>query len=154
MIRKPCCSRFSLHKFVHLCQTQFKNVHLRGPCSLRPCISRHYYSSSSLKKVGSQLTDAMGYVALACTLQSTWLCIFQAILLQITALTWFASKLGGVNYRRLDLDKSCLKNRVVKDHFAPHVLFFVNSNNRLKLFLEEEQRYMYIQIIECSKQFK
>ena len=22
--------------------TQFKNVHLRGPCSLRPCISRPY----------------------------------------------------------------------------------------------------------------
>ena len=25
--------------------TQFKNVHLRGPCSLRPCISRPYCSS-------------------------------------------------------------------------------------------------------------
>ena len=44
MIRKPCCSRFSLHKFVHLKYfwTQFKNVHLQGPCSLRPCISRPY----------------------------------------------------------------------------------------------------------------
>ena len=44
MIRKPCCSRFSLHKFVHLkfFWTQFNNVHLRGPCSLRPCISRPY----------------------------------------------------------------------------------------------------------------
>ena len=44
MIRKPCCSRFSLHKFVHLkfFWTQFKNVHLRGPCSSRPCISRPY----------------------------------------------------------------------------------------------------------------
>ena len=44
MIRKPCCSRFSLHKFVHLkfFWTQFKNVHLQGPCSLRPCISRPY----------------------------------------------------------------------------------------------------------------
>ena len=44
MIKKPCCSRFSLHKFVHLkfFWTQFKNVHLGGPCSLRPCISRPY----------------------------------------------------------------------------------------------------------------
>ena len=42
--QKPCCSRFSLHKFVHLklFWTQFKNVHLQGPCSLRPCISRPY----------------------------------------------------------------------------------------------------------------
>ena len=47
MIRKPCCSRFSLHKFVHLKYfwTQFKNVHLRGPCSSRPCISRPYCTS-------------------------------------------------------------------------------------------------------------
>ena len=38
MIRKPCFSRFSLHKFVHLkfFWTQFKNVHLRGPCISRP----------------------------------------------------------------------------------------------------------------------
>ena len=38
MIRKSCCSRFSLHKFVHLkfFWTQFKNVHLRGPCISRP----------------------------------------------------------------------------------------------------------------------
>ena len=44
MIKKPCCSRFSLHKFVHLkfFWTQFKNVHLQDPCSLRPCISRPY----------------------------------------------------------------------------------------------------------------
>ena len=44
MIRKPCCSRFSLHKFVHLkfFWTQFKNVHLQGPCSSRLCISRPY----------------------------------------------------------------------------------------------------------------
>jgi len=44
MIRKPCFSRFSLHKFVHLkfFWTQFKNVHLQGPCSLGPCISRPY----------------------------------------------------------------------------------------------------------------
>ena len=44
MIRKLCCSRFSLHKFIHLkfFWTQFKNVYLRGPCSLRPCISRPY----------------------------------------------------------------------------------------------------------------
>ena len=44
MIRKPCFSRFTLHKFVHLkfFWTQFKNVHLRGPCSSRPCISRPY----------------------------------------------------------------------------------------------------------------
>ena len=42
MIRKPCYSRFSLHKSVHLkfFWTQFKNVHLRGPCSLRPRVSR------------------------------------------------------------------------------------------------------------------
>ena len=33
-----------LHKFLHLklFLTQFKNVHLRGPYSLRPCISRPY----------------------------------------------------------------------------------------------------------------
>ena len=49
MIKKPCCSRFSLHKFVHLnfFWTQFKNVHLRGPCSLRPCISRPYCNIKS-----------------------------------------------------------------------------------------------------------
>ena len=37
MIKKTCCSRFSLHKFVHL---KFENLHLQGLCSLRPCISR------------------------------------------------------------------------------------------------------------------
>ena len=44
MIEKTCYSRFSLHKFVHLkCfWTQYKNVHLRGLCSLRPCILRPY----------------------------------------------------------------------------------------------------------------
>ena len=44
MLRKPCCSRFSLHKFVHLkfFWTPFKNMHLRGSCSSRPCISRPY----------------------------------------------------------------------------------------------------------------
>ena len=44
MIKKPCCSRFLLHKFVQLKHfwTQFKNVHMQGPCSLRPCISRPY----------------------------------------------------------------------------------------------------------------
>ena len=44
MIKKSCCSRFYPHKFVHLkfFWTQFKNVHLRGSCSLRPCISRPY----------------------------------------------------------------------------------------------------------------
>ena len=49
MIRKPCCSRFLLHKFVHLkiFWTQFKNVHLRGPCSSRPCISRPYCNIKS-----------------------------------------------------------------------------------------------------------
>ena len=30
--------------------TQFKNVHLRGPCSLRPCISRPYCISLKLEK--------------------------------------------------------------------------------------------------------
>ena len=49
MIKKPCCSRFLLHKFVQLKYfwTQFKNVHLQGPCSLRPCISRPYYDTWS-----------------------------------------------------------------------------------------------------------
>ena len=44
MIKRTCCSRFSLHIFVHLnfFWTQFKNLHLRGPCSLRLCISRPY----------------------------------------------------------------------------------------------------------------
>ena len=45
MIKKPCCSRFSLRKFIHvkLFWTQFQNVHLQGPCSLWPCtISRPY----------------------------------------------------------------------------------------------------------------
>ena len=44
MIKKSCCSRFLLHKFVQLKYfwTQFKNVHLQGPCSLRSCISRPY----------------------------------------------------------------------------------------------------------------
>lgn len=37
-------ARFSPEKFVHLkfVWTQLKNLHLRGPCSLRPCISRPY----------------------------------------------------------------------------------------------------------------
>ena len=44
MIKKPCCSRFLLHKFIQLKYfwTLFKNVHLQGPCSLKPCISRPY----------------------------------------------------------------------------------------------------------------
>ena len=44
MIQKLCCSRFSLHRLVHLkfFGTQFKNVHLRGLCSSRLCISRPY----------------------------------------------------------------------------------------------------------------
>ena len=52
MIKKPCCSRFSLHKFVHLkfFWTQFKNVHLPSPCSLRPCISRPYFDWNFWKK--------------------------------------------------------------------------------------------------------
>ena len=46
--KKPCSSRFLLHKFVQLKYfwTLFKNVHLQGPCSLRPCISRPYCSMS------------------------------------------------------------------------------------------------------------
>ena len=49
MIKKMCCSRFSLHKFIHLkCfWTQFKNLHLRGPCSLRRCISRPYCTKTA-----------------------------------------------------------------------------------------------------------
>ena len=41
---KLCCSRFLRYKFVQLefFWTQFKNLHLQGPCSLRPCISRPY----------------------------------------------------------------------------------------------------------------
>ena len=44
MIKKPCCSRFLLHKFLQLKYfwPLFKNVHLQDPCSLRPCISRPY----------------------------------------------------------------------------------------------------------------
>ena len=44
MIKKPCCSRFSLHKFVQLkfFLDPIQNMHLQGPCSLRPCISRPY----------------------------------------------------------------------------------------------------------------
>ena len=46
-IKKTCKNvqnRAKLCKNVHLKYfwTQFKNVHLRGPCSLRPCISRPY----------------------------------------------------------------------------------------------------------------
>ena len=60
MIKKPCCSRFSLHKFVHLkvFWTQFKNVNLRGLCSLRPCISRPYCISKNLQKY-SKKTQAI-----------------------------------------------------------------------------------------------
>ena len=45
--KKPCCSRFSLNKFIHLkfFWTQFKKVQLRGPCSSRPCILRPYCTS-------------------------------------------------------------------------------------------------------------
>jgi hypothetical protein len=44
MDQKTVLLKVSLHKFVHLkfFWTQFKNVHLWGPCSLRPCISRPY----------------------------------------------------------------------------------------------------------------
>ena len=44
--------RFSLHKFVYIkfFRTQFKNVHLRGPCSSRLCISRPYCTSKSSSK--------------------------------------------------------------------------------------------------------
>ena len=58
MIKKPCCSRFSLHKFVHLkfFWTQFENVHLQGPCSLRPCISRPYCIRFCLFQKKSRLT--------------------------------------------------------------------------------------------------
>ena len=44
MMKKLRCSRFLLHKLVQLKYfwTQFKNVHLQGPCSLRPCILRPY----------------------------------------------------------------------------------------------------------------
>ena len=44
MIKKSGSSRFSLHKSVHLkfFLDPVKNVHLQGPCSLRPCISRPY----------------------------------------------------------------------------------------------------------------
>ena len=45
MFKKTCCSRFLLHKFVQLKYfwTLFKNVHLQGPCSLRPCFLRPYF---------------------------------------------------------------------------------------------------------------
>ena len=45
MIKKPCCSRFSLHinSFSsNFFWTQFKNVHLLVAYSLRPCILRPY----------------------------------------------------------------------------------------------------------------
>ena len=43
-IKKNVQKRAKTCKNVHLKYfwTQFKNVHLRGPCSLRPCISRPY----------------------------------------------------------------------------------------------------------------
>ena len=46
MIKKTCCSRFLLHRFVQLkfLWTQFKTMLLQGLCSLRPCISRPYCS--------------------------------------------------------------------------------------------------------------
>ena len=42
--QKTVLLKVLIHKFVQLkCfWTQFKNVHLQGPCSLRPCISRPY----------------------------------------------------------------------------------------------------------------
>ena len=56
MLKKPCCSRFLLHKFVHLkfFWTPFKNVHLRGPCSSRLCISRPYCTYSFIEKIRIQ----------------------------------------------------------------------------------------------------
>ena len=44
MDQKTVLLKVALHKFVHLkfFWTQFKNMHLRGPCSLRLCISRPY----------------------------------------------------------------------------------------------------------------
>ena len=55
MIKKPCCSRFLLHKFVQLKHfwTQFKNMHLQGPCSLSPCISRPYCTKKNFFSVSS-----------------------------------------------------------------------------------------------------
>ena len=63
MIRKPCCSRFSLHKFVHLkfFWTQFKNVHLRGPCSLRSCISRPYCNLVDMKNVKEEVKNICSF---------------------------------------------------------------------------------------------
>ena len=53
MIKKPCCLRFLLDKFVQLkyFSTQFKNVHLQVPCSLRPCISRPYCNANSKRLI-------------------------------------------------------------------------------------------------------
>ena len=44
LLKKTCISSNNLSKNVHLkvFWTLFKNVHCRGPCSLRPCISRPY----------------------------------------------------------------------------------------------------------------
>ena len=43
--QKKCSSRFLLHKSVYylkLFWTHLENVHLQGPCNLRPCTSRPY----------------------------------------------------------------------------------------------------------------
>ena len=60
MIKKTCCSRFSLYKFVQLkfFWTQFKN--LQGPCSLRPCISRPYCNRKV--RVGTFLKQIQKYI--------------------------------------------------------------------------------------------
>ena len=50
--QNSCFSSNNLSKNVHLkvFWTLFKNVHCRGPCSLRPCISRPYCNFNQIEQ--------------------------------------------------------------------------------------------------------
>ena len=86
-IRAKTCKNVHLKYF----GTQFKNVHLRGPCRLRPCISRPYCiwtrkPSVLLKKLNflSLLINRIGY--------KNWFYAFAV--LRYWAESWYLSMFG------------------------------------------------------------
>ena len=91
MIKKPCCSRFLLHKFIQLKYfwTQFKNVHLQGPCSLRLCISKPY-CMPKLDKVGKigQLKNLYAYISAIQSIRVTYFCHHTSPKRTTTYLNW------------------------------------------------------------------
>ena len=63
LLQSYMVSRYYSFYYIDLCisiffWTLFKNVHCRGPCSLRPCISRPYCISQSIKSSICNKNDA------------------------------------------------------------------------------------------------